>query len=141
VSFDSVGADRRLSTDLESAVFRIAEEAADGLVADGPQSVALVLDWGDSELVLTVRATHRAKPELIGAESRSDMPAALREMVDERLAREAARKAAREAESGLDATRRRVIVDRAAAANGRAAFASDGRELTARFPIAAEPVR
>jgi two-component system sensor histidine kinase DegS len=134
VSFDSAGTDRRLTMDLESEVFRIAEEAIEGLLAGGPATIALALDWGEAELTLTIRAEHPISPERIVEEARPDMPQALRAMVDERRAREAAR----DTIGGLDAARRRVIADRATAVGGQATFANHGRELTARFPVPSE---
>jgi hypothetical protein len=63
------------------------------------------------------------------------MPAALREMVDDRRARAAA--------SGsiavLTVAIRREIDERAVAAGGRVEFAGDGRRVTARFPLPAAP--
>jgi signal transduction histidine kinase len=59
VGFDSLGADQRLPMDLESAVFRVADEAVAALVEGGPERVELTLDWGD-ELEVAARAVHPA---------------------------------------------------------------------------------
>ena len=45
--FESLGADRRLPMDVESAVFRILDEAMAAYLALGPERLLLRLDWGD----------------------------------------------------------------------------------------------
>jgi hypothetical protein len=134
VEFETVGPDRRLPMELESAVFRVADEAVAGLLDGKPDRVALTTDWG-AELEVAVRAIHPPRPEDEVAAPRDDMPAALREMVDDRRARAAA--------SGsiafLTPAIRRELLERAAAAGGRVEFATDGRAVTARFPLPAVP--
>ncbi len=134
VEFDSLGSDRRLSMELESAVFRVADEAVGGLVVGAPEKVTLTLDWGD-ELEVAVRAIHAAAEERDEDVPRPDMPAALRAMFDERQARAVA--------SGIVAlltpTIRREISERTAAVGGRVEFDADGRGVAARFPLPAAP--
>jgi two-component system sensor histidine kinase DegS len=132
VEFDSLGADRRLPMDLESAVFRVADEAVAALVGGHPESVALRLDWGE-ELEVAVRAAHPAGEEVPEEVPRPDMPAALQVMVDEQRAQAAAAGSV----AFLTPAVRREIGDRAAAAGGRVEFADDGRSLAARFPLPA----
>ena len=134
VEFESMGTDRRLPMDQESTVFRVADEAAAALAGGNPEKVILALDWGD-ELELSVRAVHPAGVETPDVEPRADMPAALREMVDDRRAR-----ASESASVAVLTTAiRREIADRVGAAGGRVEFSKDGRALVARFPIAAPP--
>ena len=57
VDFDSRGVERRLSPDLESALFRSVDEAVAGYVALRPPSVVVRLDWMEVELVATVEGT------------------------------------------------------------------------------------
>lgn len=128
VAFESAGADRRLPVDLEGAVFRIADDALGGLLAAGPERVALALDWRETDLVLLASAVHAATVDAISGEPSADMPAALRAMFDERRARAAATGA-------LPADVVRTIVDRSAAAGGRLQIAADGRALTVVFPF------
>ncbi len=130
VEFESLGSDRRLPMELESAIFRVADEAVAGLVGGHPEKVILTLDWGE-ELEVAVRAVHPASLEVPEEEPRADMPAALREMVDDRRAQAAAHGSV----AVLTATIRREIDERAAAAGGRVEFAGDGRGVTARFPL------
>jgi two-component system, NarL family, sensor histidine kinase DegS len=56
ISFDSVGADRRLLPDLESGLFRIIDDAASGLATTSPDRIAIRLEWSDEELGATVAA-------------------------------------------------------------------------------------
>ncbi len=132
VEFESLGTDRRLPMGQESAVFRVADEAVAALAGGQPEKVALTLDWGD-ELELTVRAVHPEPVEAPEEEPRADMPAALREMVDDRRARASASASV----AVLTGAIRRGIADRTAAAGGRVDFAADGRSLVAVFPLAA----
>jgi two-component system sensor histidine kinase DegS len=130
VTFESVGPDRRLPVDLESGVFRIADDALGGLLGGGPEKVTLALDWRDAELVVVASAVHAAAVDAIEGEPSADMPAALRAMVDERRARAAAT-------GGLPGDVVRTIEDRTAAAGGRMEIAGNGRALTVHFPYPA----
>ncbi len=131
IDFESMGTDRRLPMDLESTVFRVADEAVAALVGGHPERVALTLDWG-TELEVAVQAIHPA-PEVVEEAPRPDMPAALQAMVDERRASVAASGSV----AVLTLAIRRELADRAAAAGGRVEFAADGRGVTARFPLPA----
>ena len=132
VEFESLGTDRRLPMELESAVFRVADEAVAGLVHGGPERVTITLDWGD-ELEVAVRAIRPASEEVVEEAPREDMPDALREMVDERRARAVAIGIV----AVLTPTIRREITERATAVGGRVEFGADGRAVTARFPLPA----
>lgn len=129
IAFESLGADRRLPMDLESAVFRVAEEALAGLAGGGPERVVLTLDWREAEVAVTVEAVHPASPQ--DAEPGPDVPEALRAMIGERRARAAARGTG----GGLSPAVRREIEQRAAAAGGRLEIGAGGRSLAARFPL------
>ncbi len=134
VEFDSLGSDRRLPMELESAIFRVADESVARLAGGDAEKVVLTLDWGE-ELEVIVRAIHPTSAEAPEDELRADAPAALREMVDDRRARAAAHGVV----AVLTPTIRREIEERAEAAGGRVEFAADGRGVTARFPLAAAP--
>ena len=131
VEFDSLGTDRRMPVELESAVFRIVDDSVAALTPAQPERVTVTLDWGATELTTTVRA-HRAPrdeepaPEPIGA----DVPAALASMIESRRADRAAEKAA----GGIPADVRREISDRAAALGGRATVDADGRGVEVVIP-------
>ncbi len=132
VEFESLGTDRRLPMELESTVFRVADEAVAGLAGGHPDKVTLTLDWG-SELEVVVQAMHPAAE--VEEALRPDMPAALREMADDRRARAAARGSV----AVLTPVIRRELVDRASSVGGRVEFAPDGHRVTVRFALPPVP--
>jgi two-component system, NarL family, sensor histidine kinase DegS len=62
VEFDSVGADRRLSIDVESTLFRIIDETIVGFTSTHPERVSLRLDWGD-RLIIVIAVPYDAPQE------------------------------------------------------------------------------
>lgn len=85
VEFESIGVDRRLPPETESALFRIADEALAAYLEAKAEQASLSVDWGES-LVLTLRAarTPRAVAPLDIPEDGEVIPPALAEMVAER---------------------------------------------------------
>ncbi|MBI2763183.1 MAG: hypothetical protein HYX54_05465 [Chloroflexi bacterium] len=85
VAFESIGVDRRLATEIESATFRIADDALAAYLAEKPDQASLTIDWGDA-LVLTLRASRTPKmvPPLDIPDESETLPPALLEMVAER---------------------------------------------------------
>ena len=98
VEFDSVGADRRLGPDLESALFRIADDAIAGYLTTSPARVSVRLDWTDHGLHGEVRgirneetmlalqagdAASAAAGDLRSAALGEDLPPALAAMIQE----------------------------------------------------------
>ncbi len=134
IEFESLGSDKRLPMDMESAIFRVVDEAVGGLVGGHPEKVGITLDWGE-ELEVAVSAVYPPPSKVVADEPRADMPAALREMVDDRRARAAASGSV----AVLTVAIRREIDERATAAGGRVEFAADGHRVTARFPVPAAP--
>ena len=55
VRFESAGADRRLATELESAVFRIVDDAMIEFASARPPEILVRLDWSESGLNVVVR--------------------------------------------------------------------------------------
>ncbi len=99
VEFESMGGDRRLDPEMESGLFRIADDALTAYLAEQPDRVSLGLDWGEA-LAITVHAERSevTLPSLEVPEDREDLPPALAEMVAERRVQHgAAVAAAREA--------------------------------------------
>jgi two-component system, NarL family, sensor histidine kinase DegS len=132
VEFDSVGQDRRLQMDLESAVFRIVDESVAALTATHPERVTVTLFWGATELTTTIRAVLAARdqePDL--PPPGADVPAALVTMIESRRADRAAVVAA----GGVPAEVRREITDRATALGGRVGVAADGQTIEVAVPI------
>jgi two-component system sensor histidine kinase DegS len=104
VEFESLGADRRLSVELESGLFRILDEALAGYLALAPDRLALRLDWSADEFEARVSAQRAvaAAPVPVAPESEpkrgKDLPPALAAMMDDRRDdRKAAAEAARAA--------------------------------------------
>jgi two-component system sensor histidine kinase DegS len=132
VEFDSLGPDRRLPMELESAVFRIVDESVAALAATRPERVSVALDWGATELTTTIRAhlaSRDAEPAL--PPPAADLPAALVTMIESRRADRAAAVAA----GGVPAEVRREITDRATALGGRVGVAADGQTIEVLVPI------
>ena len=104
VDFESMGADRRLSVDLESGLFRMVDEAIAAFLTTRAERIAIKLDWSD-QVEVTVSATRTAAavaPDTTPDETATkDLPPALAAMMEERRA------AARDA---VEAARREAIV-------------------------------
>ena len=131
VDFDSMGTDRRLPMELESGVFRMAEESLAGYLAGRPERVVLRLDWMKDTLealIRSVRETAEAEAEpdaQAGPEAsrggrlrgrpkpEPEIPAALAAMIDERRGEQAAAKAASDAPVALPAKSWRDVTARA----------------------------
>ncbi len=137
VEFESMGQDRRLPMDLESALFRMLDEALAGYLGVGPEHVAMRLDWGD-RLTIDVVAT-RAVGEptktsdiaIPTEEAGKSLPPALAALVEERreAERDAAQAAVRDSIVVLPATPWREIQDRAASVGVDVELRADGGHL------------
>ena len=132
VEFDSLGPDRRLRMELESAIFRIVDESVAALTATRPERVTVTLFWGATELTTTVRAhLHPHDEEPAPPQLGADVPAALVTMIESRRADRAAVVAA----GGVPADVRREITERATAMGGRVGVAADGQTIEVVVPI------
>ena len=99
VDFESIGVDRRLDVDSESALFRIADEALGGFLNRKPDRMSLGIDWGDS-LVITIRAerTPASVPALdLPPEGEAALPALVTMMAERRTKHAEAVEAAEDA--------------------------------------------
>jgi two-component system sensor histidine kinase DegS len=85
VVFDSTGQDQRLSSELESGLFRIVDEALNGYLGRRPERVEVAMTW-DSELVLEVAAIQQApvEAEAPTPAPAEDLPPALAAMIEDR---------------------------------------------------------
>jgi two-component system sensor histidine kinase DegS len=135
VQFDSLGTDRRLPVELESAVFRIVDESVAALTLTRPERVTVTLEWGTAELTTTVRGHLGPQDEEAAPSIADDVPAALVTMI---LSRRADR-AAEIAVGGVPADVRREVADRAAAVGGRVDVAADGRTIEVVIPTPPPP--
>jgi two-component system sensor histidine kinase DegS len=91
VVFESVGADGRLPTEIESAVFRIVDDALQTLVDAHPAALMVRLDWLEGALKASVRgrprgeldAADKQRAAVAAARRERNMPAALASMIHE----------------------------------------------------------
>ena len=141
VDFESLGADRRLPAEVESAVFRILDETLAAYLGQGPDRMTIHLDWTDE---LDVRiAAHRAATAPEGEEPlpevpTGDVPDAIKQMIQDRhdARRAAAEAAAVDAIVVLPAATRREIADRAATIGATVEVLAGGSELRLVVPAA-----
>ncbi len=134
VEFETLGSDRRLPMEVESAVFRILDEALAGYLGQGADRMSIQLDWTEElEALIT---THRAAATPEGEEPlpevpTGDVPDAIKQMIQDRHdARQAAAEAAEVAAVVvLPAATRRDITERAATIGATVEFISGGGEL------------
>ena len=92
VAFESVGSDRRLTTELESGLFRLVDDAVQGFLEARPAEVDVRLDWQDTGLSAAVNGrptgqsdvpADKARAAIAAARRDRQMPAALASMIHE----------------------------------------------------------
>ena len=130
VEFDSLGTDRRLPVELESAVFRIVDELIAALTLTRPERVTVTLEWGAAELTTTVRGHLAPQDEEVARPIADDVPAALATMIETRRADRAAAVAA----GSVPVDVRREITDRATALGGRVGVAAGVQTIEVVIP-------
>jgi two-component system sensor histidine kinase DegS len=141
VEFDSMGVDRRLPMEVESAVYRILDEALAGYVSVNPERITLKLDWGDSLEAHISAQRSAAVPDLAEplpqVPTGGDVPDAIKQMIQDRHdARHAADAAAEQAAmAALPASTKREISDRALAIGATVEFLAGGEELRLVVPL------
>jgi two-component system, NarL family, sensor histidine kinase DegS len=142
IEFESQGADRRLSVDLESGLFRMVDEAIAAYLTTRAERIALRLDWSD-QVEVTVSATRAAvavAPDTTPDEAAAkDLPPALAAMMEERraAARDAVEAARRESIVVMPPSTWREIQDRAATLGITAELLDEGSVL--RMVVEATP--
>ena len=146
IDFDSVGADRRLPADVESALFRMIDDALAGFVSTRPERISLRLDWGLRLVV--VMATPYTPPvaaiESADAESPEDGPAsdletlspALAAMMRDRVA-DATPRIREQEETALPEEVWRAVLDRAATIGADVELDEAGHRLRAAIDLPA----
>lgn len=149
IDFESLGPDRRLAPELESAIYRIVDEAVSGFMETEPSRLTIRLDWSTTDLHARVRAVRTEEttlalpagglPQVAGDadlgtnQQGDDLPPALAAMIREQregaaAARSAAIVAAVKATS-LPAQTWREIQQRAATSELVIALLEEGRAL------------
>ena len=79
VDFESVGADSRLGSEIESALFRIVDDAVQGMLEARPETLAVRLDWLETGVTATVRGRARGAPQAPDEADRAAVAAARRD--------------------------------------------------------------
>jgi two-component system sensor histidine kinase DegS len=143
VEFESLGADRRLSVDLESGLFRMIDEAVSAYLTARAEQVTVRLDWADQvEATVTAsRAAAEVRADTTPEEGTAkDLPPALAAMMEDRRAdaRDAAEAARREAIVVMPPTTWREIQGRAETLGITAELLEEGSVL--RLVTEAAPV-
>ena len=142
IDFDSMGQDRRLTTDLESGLFRIVDDALAAYIDLGPDHMSLKVEWA-TQLEIRVAATRAADQTAAPAETPAvpdqkkkgskveELPPALAAMIEERKAddRDAAEAARLETIVALPETTWREIQARAASIDVTANLVDEGSQL------------
>lgn len=135
IRFESVGADRRLSAEVESALFRIVDDAVTGFIAADAEEVSVRLNWTEEELTVAV-SSYDAGPIARAAAAAEKAPAspapeslppALAAMIQEQRHREEQALSA-----GLPEATFAAIEARAVTVGISVALEDDGRALTVR---------
>jgi two-component system sensor histidine kinase DegS len=134
IRFESLGADRRLDPEHESALFRIVDDAVTGYLEGQPDDILIRLTWSEDDVIATVisEAPPTGKPAVAKPKApekqqpSAALPPALAAMIDEQRDREQMRAAV-----SLPAPILKGIHGRAAAAGIEINVSADGRELSA----------
>jgi two-component system, NarL family, sensor histidine kinase DegS len=151
VDLEVSGSDRRVRAELESAIFRIVDEAVIGFLATKPLGIQVHLEWTETALIAMVRVVPAttpatpapAAPAPAPAPAGANVPAALADMIRDQREDEAERRAAAAAAQARaialpDATWRAIQV-RAHAAGVEVALTEDGRRLEIRAEMGPSP--
>ena len=92
VRFESGGADRRIASDVESALFRVIDDAMAGYLSGAPAELTVNLDWTAQSVTATIHASTAAATQSAATQARAlvaaarherTMPAALASMIRE----------------------------------------------------------
>lgn len=135
IRFESLGADRRLDPEHESALFRIVDDAVTGYLESVPDDVLIQLSWSEDDVTATVTseappspgkpADKKPKP-VEKAEPPVALPPALAAMIDEQRDLEQSRAAVALPKAILSGIR-----SRAAATGIDISVSDDGRSISA----------
>ena len=130
--FESVGTDRRLTTEIESGLFRMIDDSIGAFIRVHATSVLVRLDWSEQTVRVTISgasprgdqtAEQRAHAVVVAARRDKNLPGALATMIHEQEEVEAARNA------GLPDNVRAEIEQRAAPLGVTVTVGEDGWQL------------
>jgi Signal transduction histidine kinase len=141
IEFESYGTDRRLPMDIESALFRIIDEAVTGFLACHPDRISIRFEWAESpEARISARREGVEEPEepefetslpsdKRGKAMERDIPEALKAMIDETRAAKVSRAARLNQPMALPSNTWREIQQRAATIGVTTELLDEGREV------------
>ncbi|MGZ6273502.1 MAG: histidine kinase [Candidatus Limnocylindrales bacterium] len=141
IEFESYGSDRRMPMDVESALFRIIDEAVTGFLSCHPDRISIRFEWSEApEARISARREganefDESEPETPmpadkhGRAAERDLPAALKAMIDETRAAKVSRAARTGQPLSLPANTWREIEQRAATIGVTAELVDEGREV------------
>jgi two-component system sensor histidine kinase DegS len=141
IEFESYGTDRRLPMDVESALFRIIDEAVTGFLSCHPDRIAIRFEWADKpEAHISARregVEEPTEPEIDmsfppdkrGKTAERDIPEALKAMIDETRAAKMSRSARVNQPLALPSNTWREIQQRAETIGATADLVDEGREV------------
>ncbi|MGD0248493.1 MAG: histidine kinase [Candidatus Limnocylindrales bacterium] len=147
VEFESYGADRRLPMDVESALFRIIDEAVTGFLTCHPDRVSIRFEWAADRTEARIAARREATealeepeideslpPDKRGKAADREIPDALRAMIDETRAAKVTRAAHTGQALALPPNTWREIKQRADTIGVTAELVDEGREVVLVLP-------
>jgi two-component system, NarL family, sensor histidine kinase DegS len=147
IEFESYGSDRRLPMDVESGLFRIIDEAVTGFLGCHPDLISIRVEWGtatEAHVVAAREAVEADEPEAEapdvpvkdkkGRSSESDIPEALRAMIDETKAAKVTRSQRVTQALALPPNTWREIQQRSDTIGVSAQLVNEGRELVLVLP-------
>jgi two-component system sensor histidine kinase DegS len=141
IEFESYGTDRRLPMDIESALFRIIDEAVTGFLSCHPDRISIRFEWSENpEARISARRENVEEPDepeletslpsdKRGRTMERDIPEALKAMIAESHAARVSRAARVNQPLALPSNTWREIQQRAATIGVTAELLDEGREV------------
>ncbi len=142
IEFESYGPDRRLPMDVESAIFRLIDEAMTGFLASHPDRISMRLEWATDKIEARISARREdvekpLEPEVDepppadrrGKGQDREIPEALRAMIDETRAAKVTRAARANQPLALPPNTWREVQQRADTIGATAELVDQGREV------------
>jgi hypothetical protein len=147
IEFESYGSDRRLPMDVESGLFRIIDETVTGFLGCHPDRISIRVEWGANTEAHVTAARDAVETDEVevepaavpvkdkkGRSVESEMPDALRAMIDETKAAKMSRSQRTTLSLALPPNTWREIQQRADTIGVSAQLVDEGRELVLVLP-------
>ncbi len=149
IEFESYGTDRRLPMDIESALFRLIDEALTGFLSCRPDRISIRFEWSPDKTEARIAArrddsaqveepaveeTPQPLPDKKSKAGDREMPDALRAMIDETRANKVSRAARANQPLALPANTWREVQQRSDTIGVSAELVDEGREVVLVLP-------